>query len=86
MKMNELSEKLANKFEKVYNDYFINDKLSNNDKVFINKVYRIMYNNDKVTDNIENIDDLESFLVELYDLYINDGLIVTGKQIGRAHV
>ena len=74
MKMNELSEKLANKFEKVYNDYFINDKLSNNDKIFINNVYKIMYDNDKVTDNIENIDDLESFLVELYDLYINDGL------------
>ena len=70
----ELSEKLANKFEKVYNDYLINDKLSNNDKIFINNVYKIMYDNDKVTDNIENIDDLGSFLVELYDLYINDGL------------
>ena len=74
MKMKELSENLANKFEKVYNNYFINDKLSNNDKVFINNVYKIMYDNDKVTDNIENIDDLESFLIELYDLYINNGL------------
>ena len=70
----DLSEKLANKFEKVYNDYLINDELSNNDKKFINDAYKIMYNNGSVTDNIENIDDLESFLIELYNLYIENDL------------
>ena len=70
----ELSEKLANKFEKVYNDYLINNELSNKDKKFINSAYKIMYNNDSVTNNIENIDDLELFLVELYSLYIENGL------------
>ena len=33
-----------------------------------------MYNNDSVTDNIDNIDDLEFFLIELYSLNINDNL------------
>lgn len=70
----ELSDKLSDKFEKVYNDYLINNELSNNDKNFINNVYKIMYNNDSVTDNIENIDDLESFLIDLYNLYIENGL------------
>ena len=70
----ELADKLANKFEKVYNDYFSNNELSNNDKNFINGAYKIMYNNDSVTDNIENIDDLEAFLIELYSVYIENGL------------
>ena len=70
----ELSEKLANKFEKVYNDYYLNEELSDEDKFFINKAYKIMYNNDKVTDNIENLDDLEAFLIELYNLYIENDL------------
>lgn len=74
MKKTKVSEKLANKFEKVYNDYLMNDELSNNDKTFINKAYKIMYNNDSVTDNIENVDDLEAFLIELYNLYIEDNL------------
>lgn len=74
MKKTKLSEKLVNKFEKVYNDYLINDELSNNDKTFINSAYKIMYNNDSVTDNIENIDDLETFLIELYDLFIENDL------------
>lgn len=74
MKKQKLSEKLANKFEKVYNDYYLNGELSNTDKNFINSAYKIMYNNDSVTDNIENIDDLESFLIELYSLYIKDNL------------
>lgn len=70
----ELADKLADKFEKVYNDYLINDKLSNTDKNFINNAYKIMYNNGSVTDNIKNIDDLESFLIELYNLYIENDL------------
>lgn len=70
----ELAEKLANKFEQVYNDYYNNGELSNKDKQFINNVYKIMYNNDKVTDNIENIDDLEEFLIELYNLYVENDL------------
>lgn len=70
----ELADKLADKFEKVYNDYLINDELLNNDKNFINSVYKIMYNNDSVTDNIENVDDLESFLIELYNLFIENNL------------
>lgn len=74
MKKTKLSEKLVNKFEKVYNDYLINDELSNDDKTFINSVYSIMYNNDSVTDNIESIDDLEAFLIELYNLYIENDL------------
>lgn len=74
MKKTKLSEKLANKFEKVYDDYLINDELSNSDKTFINKAYKIMYNNGSVTDNIESIDDLETFLVELYDLFIENDL------------
>lgn len=74
MKKTELAEKLANKFEKVYNDYYLNGELSDRDKKFINKAYKIMYNNDKVTDNIENIDDLETFLIELYTLYIEYNL------------
>ena len=74
MKKTKLAKKLSNKFEKVYNDYLCNDELSNNDKKFINSSYKIMYNNDKVTDNIENIDDLESFLIELYNLYIENDL------------
>ena len=74
MKKTKLAKKLSNKFEKVYNDYLCNDELSNNDKNFINNAYKIMYNNDKVTDNIENIDDLESFLIALYNLYIENDL------------
>lgn len=74
MKNTKLSEKLANKFEKVYNDYLCNGELSNIDKTFINKAYEIMYNNGSVTDNIESIDDLESFLIELYNLYIENDL------------
>ena len=74
MKRQKLCEKFANKFEKVYNDYYLNGELSNTDKNFINSAYKIMYNNDSVTDNIENIDDLESFLIELYSLYIKDNL------------
>lgn len=74
MKKTKLSEKLANKFEKVYNDYLINDELSNTDKTFINSAYKIMYNNDSVTDNIENVDDLETFLIGLYDLFIENDL------------
>lgn len=74
MKKTELSEKLANKFEKVYNDYLCNNELTNNDKNFINSAYKIMYNNDSVTDNIENVNDLEIFLTELYSLYIENGL------------
>lgn len=74
MKKTKLSEKLANKFEKVYNDYLIKDELSNDDKTFINSVYSIMYNNDKVTDNIESVEDLEGFLIELYDLFIENDL------------
>lgn len=74
MKNTKLSEKLASKFEKVYNDYLCNGELSNIDKTFINKAYEIMYNNGSVTDNIESIDDLESFLVELYNLYIENDL------------
>lgn len=74
MKKTKLSEKLVNKFEKVYNDYLINDELSNDDKTFINSVYSIMYNNGSVTDNIESIDDLEAFLIELYNLYIENDL------------
>ena len=74
MKKTELAEKLANKFEKVYNDYYLNGELSDRDKKFINKAYKIMYNNDKVTDNIENIDDLETFLIDLYTLYIEYNL------------
>ena len=69
-----LSEKLANKFEEVYNNYLDNDELSNNDKNFINSAYKIMYNNGSVTDNIENSDDLEEFLIELYNLYIEDNI------------
>lgn len=74
MKKTKLSEKLANKFEKVYNDYLINDELSNDDKTFINSAYKIMYNNGSVTDNIESIDDLEAFLIGLYNLYIENDL------------
>lgn len=70
----ELSEKLANKFELVYNEYELNGQLSNTDRTFINSVYKIMYNNDKVTDNIESAGDLEEFLVELYDLFIENDL------------
>lgn len=70
----ELADKLADKFEKVYNDYYLNDELSNNDKNFINESYKIMYNNDKVTDNIESVKDLEEFLIELYNLFIENDL------------
>lgn len=70
----ELSEKLANKFELVYNDYELSGQLSNADKTFINSVYKIMYNNDKVTDNIESVKDLEEFLIELYNLFIENDL------------
>lgn len=70
----ELADKLADKFEKVYNNYYFNEELSNNDKNFINKAYKIMYNNDSVTDNIENVDDLETFLIELYNLYVENNL------------
>lgn len=74
MKKTKLAEKLANKFEKVYNDYLCNGELSNIDKTFINNVYKIMYNNGSVTDNIESIDDLGAFLIELYNLYIENDL------------
>lgn len=70
----ELAEKLANKFEVVYNEYELNGQLSNTDRTFINSVYKIMYNNDKVTDNIESTGDLEEFLIELYDLFIENDL------------